>query len=185
MKTAPIAEVVSPSAISLENGFGLYKFALDRAGSLYNGRRCIWPVLRLAEIYLSYAEALNELDRTDEAYRYVNAVRARVGLPPLADMTKEELREALLRERACEFGWEEVRFFDLIRWKRADIFSKHLHGIRLYRNKNTGEYRCVPYQLEERAWQKPGGFSPANYLSAFPSDEVNKGYGLIQNPGWE
>lgn len=173
-------------AISFENGFGLYKFALDRAGSLFNSRQCIWPVLRLAEIYLSYAEALNELGETDRAYDYVNPVRNRVGLPDLAEgIDKEEFREAILRERACEFGWEEVRFFDLIRWKREDIFTRHLHGLRIYRHKDTGEYLCEPYQLEERAWQKPGGFSARCYLSAFPSDEVNKGYGMIQNPGWE
>ena len=172
--------------ISFQNGFGLYKYTLDRGGSLYNSRQCIWPLLRLAEIYLSYAEALNELGDTRTAYTYINAVRNRVGIGNLREgLDRDAFREAVLRERACEFGWEEVRFFDLIRWKRADIFSKHLHGMKIYKNKNTGEYLCEEYRLEERSWQKPGGFTASYYLSAFPSDEVNKGYGLIQNPGWE
>lgn len=179
-------------ASSMPNGFAMFKFALNR-GAMYNNHKCQWPILRLAEIYLSYAEALNELGRTNTpdsrgmtAYDYINAVRARVGLPELTPgLNKEQFREAVLRERACEFGWEEVRFFDLIRWKREDIFSKHLHGLKIYRNRTTKEYRFEEYQLEERAWQKPGGFTPAYYLSAFPSDEVNKGYGLVQNPGWE
>ncbi|MEI3469953.1 MAG: RagB/SusD family nutrient uptake outer membrane protein [Bacteroides intestinalis] len=53
-----------------------------------------------------------------QAYQCVNEVRARVGLGGLkTGMTQEQFREAVLRERACEFGYEEVRFFDLIRWK--------------------------------------------------------------------
>lgn len=140
------------------------------------------------EVYLAYAEALNECGRTSEAYQYINAVRARVGLPGLVLKgkldEKTEFREAVLRERACEFVWEENRFFDLIRWKRESDFTKHLHGINVYRHKTTKEYKFDFPQLPERAWQKPGGFSAKWYLSAFPDKEVNKGYGLVQNPGW-
>ncbi|MDC2621923.1 RagB/SusD family nutrient uptake outer membrane protein [Bacteroides ovatus] len=170
---------------SLATGIALRKFVLDRQGE-YKGRITHWPYLRLAEIYLSYAEALNECDRTDEAYPYINAVRNRVGLDDLkGGLDKKAFREAILRERACEFGWEEVRFFDLIRWKRAEDFTKHLHGINIYRHKTTKEYQFEFPQLKERAWQKEGGFSAKWYLSAFPAKEVSKGYGLVQNPGWE
>lgn len=167
------------------NGLTARKFLLDRQGE-WNGRVIQWPLLRLAEVYLSYAEALNECNRTADAYYYINEVRNRVGLGDLkTGLSKEEFREAVLRERACEFGFEEVRFYDLIRWKREADFTKHLHGLYFYKNKNTGEYLCEFPQLKERAWQKAGGFSPRYYLSAFPPKEVNKGYGLVQNPGWE
>lgn len=169
---------------SLATGLACRKFGLDRKGE-YNNRVFHWPHLRLAEIYLSYAEALNESDRIEDAYKYVNAVRSRVGLGELKNLSKENLREAILRERACEFGWEEVRFFDLVRWKRADIFTKPVHGLNIYRNKNTGEYKFTDMPLTERAWWKSNGFSSKWYLSALPSDEINKGYGMIQNPGWE
>ena len=172
---------------SLSTGIAGRKFALDRKGE-YNNRVIHWPYLRLAEVYLAYAEALNECGRTSEAYQYINAVRARVGLPGLVLKgkldEKTEFREAVLRERACEFVWEENRFFDLIRWKRESDFTKHLHGINVYRHKTTKEYKFDFPQLPERAWQKPGGFSAKWYLSAFPDKEVNKGYGLVQNPGW-
>lgn len=106
---------------SLSTGIAGRKFALDRKGE-YNNRVIHWPYLRLAEVYLAYAEALNECGRTSEAYQYINAVRARVGLPGLVLKgkldEKTEFREAVLRERVCEFVWEENRFFDLIRWKR-------------------------------------------------------------------
>lgn len=172
---------------SLNNGIAVRKFALDRTNE-YKNRVIQWSYLRLAEIYLSYAEALNECGRTGEAYQYINAVRNRVGLPGLVlegkQDEKTEFREAILRERACEFAWEEVRFFDLIRWKREADFTKHLHGLNVYRHKTTGEYIFDFPQLKERSWQKTGGFSAKWYLSAFSDQEVNKGYGLIQNPGW-
>lgn len=170
------------------SGIAARKFALDRAGE-YKNRSFHWPHLRLAELYLSYAEALNECNRTGEAYQYVNEVRARVGLPPLKlkgeQDEKTEFREAILRERACEFGYENVRFFDLIRWKREDIFTKSLHKLNFYRHKDTKEYKFEFPELLQRAWQKPGGFSPKWYLSAFSATEVNINYGLVQNPGWE
>ncbi len=172
---------------SLATGIAVRKFAGDR-NSEYKQFPLQWPYLRLAELYLSYAEALNECNRTGEAYQYINAVRHRVGLDDLQlkgeQDEKTEFREAVLRERACEFAWEEVRFFDMIRWKREADFTKPLHGLNIYKNKNTGEYEFDFPQLEVRAWQQPGGFSPKWYLSAFPNSEVNKGYGLIQNPGW-
>lgn len=178
-------------ATSVNTGLTPYKFGLDRDGGEFKDRVIQWSHLRLAEIYLSYAEALNELGRAaakDElgmdAYDYIDVVRNRVGLNDLTrGMSKEELRAAILRERACEFAWEEVRFFDLVRWKRADIFSKRLHGMKVFKHKTQKTYQFADFELPLRAWQRE--FSPKNYLSAFPSDEVNKGYGLIQNPGWE
>lgn len=180
------------STNSMNTGITTFKFGLDRdGGGEFKGRVIQWPLLRMAEIYLSYAEALNELGRATvkdelgmDAFDYVNVLRARVGMQGLPKtLSKEELREAILRERACEFWGEEVRFFDLIRWKREDVFSEHLHGLKVFRHKTTHEYKFEVFQLPERAWQRE--FSPKFYLSAFPSDEVNKEYGLVQNPGWE
>lgn len=179
------------NALSLKNGLACRKWGLDR-GTELSGHVIQWPHLRIAELYLSYAEALNEYNGGPNslAYQYVNDVRARIGLDGLkTGMTQEQFREAILRERACEFGYEEVRFFDLIRWEMEDKFTTPLHGLRVYKNKNDGSYICEPYSLADtdrnRAWWNSGGFSPIWYLSAFPQDEVNKGYGLVQNPGWE
>ena len=179
------------TAKSLMTGISCRKWGLDRAGE-YNGHVIQWPHLRIAEIYLSYAEALNEYNNgpNDLAYHYVDEVRARVGMKGLKrGLSQEEFRKELLRERACEFGYEEVRFFDLIRWKMKDNFSSPLHGLNIYKNKNDGSYICEEFPLlggeQSRAWWNPGGFSEKWYLSAFPQNEINKGYGLIQNPGWE
>lgn len=81
-------------------------------------------VVRLADIYLLYAEALNELNRTSEAYEYINKVRRRVGMPDLENSTvftgigndKEKMRWQIMHERTCELGGESTRWFDLERW---------------------------------------------------------------------
>jgi hypothetical protein len=81
-------------------------------------------VVRLADIYLLYAEALNELNRTSEAYEYINKVRRRVGMPDLENSTvftgigndKEKMKRQIMHERTCELGGESTRWFDLERW---------------------------------------------------------------------
>jgi hypothetical protein len=87
---------------------------------------------------------------------------------------------------------EEVRFYDLIRWKRADDFKKRLHGLLIKQERNnngvpTGKFTYEKVELFKRYLQDEDGkvnFNPKWYLSAFPIDEVRKGYGLTQNPGW-
>ncbi len=82
---------------------------------------------------LGYAEVLNEVNGrpTDEAYKMVNDVRKRVGLPELSKtMNHDQFLEAVLRERALELGFEEVRWFDLVRRDRQSDFKKKLYGLR-------------------------------------------------------
>ncbi len=191
-------------------GFRLYKFWKEGKNS-FKGTYLQWPYLRLSEIYLIYAEALlkakNDLPG---AIEQVNIVRERVGLGDLARCNPDKhlttdanaLLEEILRERACELGFEDVRLFDMIRYKRADLFQKKLHGLKVYRNDGSGnkpwsgtdgnsstypyptEFRYESFVLSNptRAWWS--NFSPKWYLAAFPASEVNKGYGLTQNPGW-
>jgi hypothetical protein len=184
-------------------GMGNFKFSLGATSS--GGTRGLqtglhWPYLRLSEIYLSYAEALNQVGRTNDAFQYVDDVRARVGLQglqasnPTKVWNQESFREEVLRERACEFGLEEVRFFDMIRWKREADFRKQLHGlvIKQARNNNNvvidGQFTVEKVTLAKRFLQDTEegkvNFDPKWYLSAFPIDEIRKGYGLTQNPGW-
>ena len=77
-------------------------------------------VLRYADILMLYAEALNELGKTSEAYTYIQQVRNRVNLPDLAvtkpGMNQAQMRDQLAHERALEFAIEGQRVDDLIRW---------------------------------------------------------------------
>lgn len=165
-----------------QTGYQVRKFLLDRNQKAPNSI-VHWPYLRLPEVYLTYAEAVNEANGgpTADAYKYVNIVRNRVGLPDLpTGLSKEEFREAVILERALEFGYEEVRWFDLIRWKRVSDFTKDLFGMNVYRE--NGSFRYEKFMLPERYWKN--NWSNKWFLSAFPPDEINKEYGLVQNPGW-
>lgn len=79
-----------------------------------------YRILRYADILLMYAEALNELGRTAEAYPFIQQVRTRAGLPSLAtarpNMNQQQMRDQLTHERALEFAIESQRINDLIRW---------------------------------------------------------------------
>ncbi|MBN1132270.1 MAG: RagB/SusD family nutrient uptake outer membrane protein [Bacteroidales bacterium] len=85
-----------------------------------------FPVMRYAEVLLIYAEALNEANNgpTPEAYDAVNRVRfrARNGdplvLPDLSDLSYDEFREAVWKEKRCETVNEGHRWFDLVRTGR-------------------------------------------------------------------
>lgn len=177
------------------NGYGTRKFVLDYDSELF-ARYYQCPLMRLSEVYLNIAEAMNELGIADQkdkfgrdAYDYVNLVRARVDMPGI-DRTRypqgEELLEAILHERAVEFGFEEVRYYDINRRMRKDLLDVQHFRLKIYRN-NDGSFR---YERENgtqvpRIWIQPERWSNKYFLTPFPTDEVNKDYGLIQNPGWE
>lgn len=175
------------NAFNWLTGFSIRKYIRERQPG--NGYQEVvqWPYLRLVEIYLSYAEILNELGEEHAAYQHINFVRNRVGMPDInknGNLGKESLREEILLERVRELMYEDVRWYDIIRWKRADVFQKRLHGLLINCDTNDGKnLKFTVYELDQdRYWRT--NFSPKWYLSAFPPDEVNKGYGLIQNPGW-
>ncbi|WP_017256963.1 RagB/SusD family nutrient uptake outer membrane protein [Pedobacter arcticus] len=164
-------------------GFGAKKFLLERTNATAIQSVVQWPYLRLSEIYLTYAEALNEAKQgpTPEAYAAINKVRNRVGLNDLSGLTYKQFQDAVFKERALELGFEEVRWYDIARLKKEDIFKQTLHGVNTVK-KVGGGFTYTTFELPERYWKN--NFSPKWYLSAFPPNEINKGYGLVQNPGW-
>lgn len=189
-------------------GFIIRKFLWDYNDEFLN-KATNSAYIRLPELYLMYAEALNELGRSEEALSWLNKTRIRVGLPemtlpnaaklhsgqalpdyPECSLQGDKyLREEILDERAREFCFEEVRWFDIAFWKRVDLMRKLLYGIQITRKSGSFEEGNLvltysdPSKMDQgRIWQDK--FSPKWFLSAFPSDEINKGYGLVQNPGW-
>lgn len=128
-----------------------YRFLKYYAGDAFQRKFPQWVWLSLSEVYLAYAEALTQLGQNGEALRYIDSVRARVGLGGLDECNpdknlktdKDALLEEILRERACEFAFNEARYFDMIRYKRADLFERPLHRLLTYRlvqNKETGKW---------------------------------------------
>jgi len=91
-------------------------------------------IFRLAELYLNYAEALNEASAStapDEAVDAVNTVRARVNMPAIPyGLTKAEFRIRVRNERRVEFAFEEQRFYDVRRWMILDSTDKVVTGMK-------------------------------------------------------
>jgi len=100
-------------------------------------------MLRLADILLLKAEALNELGQTTQAATYINQVRNRVGLANTAATTQSDMRLAIEKERFLELAFEGQRWFDLVRTGRAvAVISKAEGGI--YNGKITSTNLVYP-----------------------------------------
>ena len=203
------------------HGFATYKYVLDLGSDDQGGQGTIddepiqYSYLRMAELYLIYAEALAELGRNTDALQQLNMVRARVGLPdietanPSLALTsnKANLINEILRERACELGFEmESRFHDMNRRLLVDDFKKPLRGMRVYWIDDNGnrverkwnpdiesfptKFEYEPFYISEKSgnprfvWSHPEVWSNKWFLAPLPPDEINKNYGLTQNPGW-
>ncbi|GAO41517.1 RagB/SusD family nutrient uptake outer membrane protein [Flavihumibacter petaseus] len=86
------------------------------------------PVIRYAEILLTYAECLNETGQTAAAEPYINKVRERAGLDPVHGLSKDVFRDAVIQERRVEFFGEGHRFFDIRRIGKSDYYIRQVLG---------------------------------------------------------
>ncbi|MBR0053499.1 MAG: RagB/SusD family nutrient uptake outer membrane protein [Bacteroidales bacterium] len=199
----------------IASGYCKFKWLLDYyGGNRYDDEYIGVPYIRLAEMYLIRAEARAETGDLKGALDDIHVVRSRVGLGRLETMNpglnltsnKENLINEILRERNCEIGAEcGDRVYDMIRRKRADLFTKRLHEIRIYRLDENGnrmtegdlqwdpttpwpkfEYEKPDIKVGARVWWDQGvsGFDTKWYLDPVSRVEVQKKYGLTQNPGW-
>lgn len=225
--------IVEQDTERFPSGYGTIKYYL---GTEYYGKFTQWVYLSYDEMLLMYAEALAQCGQLDEAIKYVDQVRARVGLSGLkvgiskmknsykdasgATQTKtkpnmankDEVIEQILRERACELGMSNNRYYDMIRYKRGDWMTKQLHGLVTYRllkvgtnwnrhirayigdDKDAGvaeptrfEFSTFPLGNRSRVlWEYDANDLNVRkwFLFPLPISEINKNYGLVQNPGW-
>ncbi len=167
-------------------GFLMMKFVLQQNTDRSQPQH--WPFMRFAEVLLNCAEAYNEADGgpSDKAYAWVNAVRARVGLPGLPEgLSQEEFRKALILERELEFGFEEVRWFDMVRWGLTEAFTTPLKGLTSFGDNNNA---ATVFTFKEKDVYPPRSWYTSWdtkwYLAPIPALEINKAYGMTQNPGW-
>jgi len=149
----------------------------------------IWPVMRLAEFYLFYAEAMNEAygpeglpsGYTLTALAALNTIRQRVQQPPLAaGITNNLLKEKIKQERRVELAFEDVRYWDLRRWKDAELYlNSEIYGVIITKSEDT--FIFTPNALvEKRVFD-----ASKMYLHPIPQSEIDKAGGvLMQNPNW-
>lgn len=147
-----------------------------------------FPIVRLGELYLNYAEASAEYSGTlnADANRYINLVRSRAGIPSLTEangaLTGNNLIQAVRRERMIELMFEGHWLADLKRWKTAESFFKNDRKgmMGLYSRGTTAETFYKPTVLENKQYV----FDRKNYLFPIRQFYVDINNNLVQNPGW-
>lgn len=148
------------------------------------------PLMRLAGLYLLYAEALNEVSGpTADVNTYVNRVRARAGLKsvqeawgtysnnPTKYTTKEGMRQIIHQERRIELCFEAQSGWDLRRWKELqNVLSVPIQGWNIY------EDQAVNYYKPNTVFTSVFGLR--NYLWPIKDNDLIINSNLVQNPYW-
>ncbi|CAN5360462.1 RagB/SusD family nutrient uptake outer membrane protein [soil metagenome] len=149
-----------------------------------------WPLLRYAEIVLSYAEAMNELGQTEMAVDKIKDIRNRAGIDAGTDgryginagISQADMRDLIRNERHIElFAEGDNRWDDIRRWKIAVAVNNGLlRGVMIERNPVT---KLFTYNTSVVGFQAHV-FAPKQYLFPIPGIEIRKMPLMIQNPGW-
>ncbi|MCI1779926.1 MAG: RagB/SusD family nutrient uptake outer membrane protein [Bacteroidales bacterium] len=95
-----------------------------------------WTAIRLAEVYLNYAEACHELKDDKTARTYIDKVRTRVGLPTVGSVSGDDLMAALRHERKVELAYEGLYYWDMRRWGLSESAFTGIrrHGLKITKN---------------------------------------------------
>lgn len=141
-------------------------------------------MMRLAEIYLNYVEALNEYNPGHpDILEYLNRIRNRAGIPEYGSeelavpASQGEMRQAIWRERRVELAFEEKRYFDVRRWKIGEETDNGpAYSMDIDAQNEADFYNVVSF--ENRVFEK------RHYLYPIPQSEINIVSNLVQNLGW-
>ena len=182
-------------------GYLCRKFNHYEDSWLANGRRKTkYGVLyRMAEVYLNYIEAMNELDQSytvgditvhrdqSEMKRCFNLIRYRVGLPGITDADVADqagMRSLIERERLLEMMWEGRRYFDTRRNKTAIIHENEpVMGLDVSARTSEPERFYSIIRAQERNWLYKV-FTTRQTFWPIPKHEIDKNQNLTQIPGY-
>jgi hypothetical protein len=153
--------------------------------------RFAMPIIRLADLYLLYAEALNESKSApdNEVYSWVDSIRFRAGLQgvveswkyakdPSKPLSKEGMREIIKRERLIELSFEGQRPFDLRRWRDAERYLNEPVRGWDFQGQKLEDYYLTRVYFSNRK------FTYKDYLWPLRSSTIVANSNLVQNPGW-
>ncbi|TDQ77933.1 RagB/SusD family nutrient uptake outer membrane protein [Sphingobacterium yanglingense] len=144
-----------------------------------------WIYFRLGEIYLNYAEAMYQLGDETTARSYINKIRERArggnnAVLPDITVSGNTLHEKIQHERRIELAFEDHRFFDVRRWKIAEITeNKPARKVSIIRDDNTNKKTYKIEVLQERKFFKQ------HYLLPIPRSEIQRNILLEQNPDYQ
>ncbi|MFB6343228.1 RagB/SusD family nutrient uptake outer membrane protein [Saccharicrinis sp. FJH62] len=208
LKTATVADPTVGGGATM-TGYLNWKWMTERNVPVYE-EACDMPIIRLAEVYLTYAEALYERNgaitdaQLDES---INKLRDRVGMVHLTNAlvasNSLNMLQEIRRERTVELYAEGKRYDDLRRWKTAEVeMSEPILGARI-----SGDYSSDKIKIQKippKYYSKPETegrltedlfyivepassrqFQQKNYLRPIPTSQIVLNPNLEQNPGWE
>jgi len=182
-------------------GYLCRKFNHYEDSWLSNGRRKLkYGILyRMAEVYLNYVEAMNELDKSYtingitvsrdqiEMKRCFNLIRHRVGLPGITDAdvaSQTGMRALIERERLLEMMWEGRRYFDTRRTKKAMIYENEpVMGLDVSARTSEPEKFYTVIKAKERNYLYKV-FTTRQTFWPIPKHEIDKNHKLDQIPGY-
>jgi hypothetical protein len=149
-----------------------------------------WPIMRLGDLYLLYAEASNESSDLATPLTYLNKVRERAGLQTVESSwtnfstnpgkytTQAGLRDIIQQERLIEMAFEGSRFWDLKRWKKAGtIMNAPIYGW------NVASASYADYNTKVLLYNQTF-VSPRDYFWPIKESNLQVNPNLVQNPGW-
>lgn len=161
---------------------------IDPELNLLEGRTSVhtWVLIRLAEVYLNYIEALNEYQPAHSDIKiYYNKIRQREGIkmPELPDgLDQDAVRQKIRHERRIELAFEDHRLWDARRWmiaadneKGKGVLNIPLRGLEILNRGGVPSY--TPIEIEKR------NFEPKMYLYPIPQGDLDIA-GWSQNPLW-
>ncbi len=163
-------------------GYVFRKFLRNYGGLGRSEGDYSWPVMRLADVYLMYAEATNEINGPQaDAIDLVNKIRRRGNLPalkPEKTASKEAFFAAIEQERIVELLGEGHRGFDIRRWRAIERVWNPPYGLGVWRIDSHGAQRDRYYQnTSELTYQQ-------NYIFRIPPGERDRNPNLTQNKPW-
>lgn len=167
----------------INSGYAFRKFLRNTTGLGRSEGDFAWPVIRLADVFLMYAEATNEiLGPQADAIALVNRIRHRGNLPALdasKTASKESFFAAIEQERIVELLGEGQRSFDLRRWRALErVWCAPYNSDGVWRIDTQGSNQQRYYQnYSERTYQQ-------NYIFRIPPGERDRNSNLSQNTPW-
>ncbi len=189
---------ISKATEYLRTGIGVQKVGHPESfsGPLSSQVMFPYPIIRLADLYLMKAEALNEYSGpSPEVYDAINQVRRRAGIPDVETSytnpvwvkssalnkhtNQDGLREIILRERSVEFAYENATYFwDMRRHNRAiTVFNKKMRGWSPLGRNATDFFKVLEIDEERK-------FTERDQLFPISTNEMEINTNLIQNPGY-
>lgn len=147
-------------------------------------------LIRLAEMYLTRAEAAYFLSKPDQALADINAIRARVNLPAKTGLTGNNLLYAIWKERRMELASEGMRLYDLRR-EIDPVKNKKMIDVVMGPSGTFVQYNSTSNDYWETIHTKEPSNKGANFVEGknelwpIPQIEIDRSGGkLSQNPGY-